>query len=98
MHTPISNSSVEEFDRIMSVNAKGVMTAVRAVSKAMLSQENGSISSRNGPRDIGKGSIVNIGSANSFGPVPGKTAYVTSKHAMMGITKCAGKFKELFCL
>lgn len=67
------------------------MTCTRAVSKVMLAQEPRSVKTRNGTRDIGRGSIVNIGSANSYAALPGKVAYMTSKHAMMGITKTAGE-------
>lgn len=67
------------------------MTCTRAISKVMVAQEARSVDIRNGTRDIGRGSVVNIGSANSYAALPGKGAYVTSKHAMMGITKSAGK-------
>lgn len=75
----------------MNVNAKGVLTCTRAVSKVMMAQEPRSVETRNGKREVGKGAIVNIGSANSYAALPGKVAYVTSKHAVMGITKTAGK-------
>ena len=75
----------------MNVNAKGVMICTRAVSKVMLTQEPRTMKSRNGTRDIGRGSIINVGSANSYVALPGKVAYVSSKHAMMGITKTAGE-------
>lgn len=57
----------------------------------MVAQEPRSVKSRNATRDIGRGSIVNIGSADSYAALPGKVAYVTSKHAMMGIKKPAGE-------
>ena len=88
---PIYDSAVDEFDNVMNVNAKGVLTCTRAVSKIMMSQESRSVETRDGKRDAGRGSIVNIGSANSYAALPGKVAYVTSKHAVMGITKSAGK-------
>ena len=50
--------------------------------------------SRNGERDIGRGAIVNIASANSFAGLPGKMAYTVSKHAVMGLTKMAGKSRR----
>ena len=78
----------------MNVNVKGVMTCNRAVSKAMLTQKARSVKTRNGTRDVGCGSIVNLGSANSYAAVPGKVAYVASKHAVMGITKSAGKLSR----
>ncbi|KAL8786816.1 MAG: hypothetical protein Q9213_002553 [Squamulea squamosa] len=88
-HTQISDSTIEDFDKVMNVNAKGVLTCTRAVSKAMLAQDVRYAKSRKGTRDVGKGCIVNLGSANSYAAIPGKVAYVASKHAMMGITKTA---------
>ncbi|TGO31461.1 hypothetical protein BHYA_0739g00020 [Botrytis hyacinthi] len=38
-------------------------------------------------RSLGRGCIVNLGSANSVVAFPGKTAYTTAKHAVVGITK-----------
>ncbi|KAL8877856.1 MAG: hypothetical protein Q9198_004214 [Flavoplaca austrocitrina] len=87
--TAISDSTIDDFDKVMNVNAKGILTCTRAVSKAMLAQESRTVKTRSGTRDIGKGSIVSLGSANSYAAIPGKVAYVASKHAMMGITKTA---------
>ena len=91
VHEAIYDSSIDDYDNVMNVNAKGVLTCVRAVSKVMLGQESRSVTTRNGTRNIGRGSIVNLGSANSYAALPGKVAYVASKHAMMGITKTAGE-------
>ena len=68
----------------MDVIVKGVLICVRAMSAAM--------------RDIGRGGIVNVASAKSYAGLPGKTAYVASKHAVMGITKNVGtrSFSFLF--
>ncbi|KAI0392956.1 hypothetical protein F5Y17DRAFT_333199 [Xylariaceae sp. FL0594] len=44
---------------------------------------------RLGKRDVGRGAIVNIGSLLAIGVLPGKAPYVTSKHALTGITKAA---------
>ena len=37
----------------------------------------------------GSGSIVNVASIAGLRPVPGQSAYAVSKHAVIGITKCA---------
>ena len=91
VHEAVYDSSVDNFDRVLGVNTKGVLTCTRAVSKVMIAQEPRSVKTRNGTRDIGRGSILNIGSANSYAALPGKVAYTTSKHAMMGLTKTAGQ-------
>ena len=88
---------MDDFDRVMDINARGMMLCVRAVSKVMLEQGIKTVKGRNSTLDIARGSIVNIGSGNSYCPLPGKAAYVASKHAMMGITSVAGKSsKPLF--
>ncbi|KAL8653390.1 MAG: hypothetical protein Q9226_003867 [Calogaya cf. arnoldii] len=96
VRAPIYDSSIEDFDDVINVNAKGVLTCTRAVCKAMLAQDPRSTKTRSGTRDIGRGSIVNLGSANSYAAIPGKVAYVASKHAMMGITKTAGPDSDIF--
>ena len=67
------------------------MLCVRAVSAAMKKQEPRTINGRNGPRDIGRGSIINLGSGESYVGVAGQLASTSAKHAVMGITKVAGK-------
>ena len=76
VHKAIYDSSMDEYENVLDINAKGVMTCTRAVTKFMLGQESRSITGRNGTRDIGRGSIVNLGSANSYAALPGKVAYV----------------------
>ncbi|MCJ1390657.1 hypothetical protein MMC18_003518 [Xylographa bjoerkii] len=88
-YAPMADSSVEDYDKVMDVNAKGTMLCVRAQLKAMLSQHSRSYTSRTGERDIGRGAIVNIASAMAHAAVPGRMAYTTSKHAVLGITKAA---------
>ncbi|KAK7752532.1 hypothetical protein SLS62_005500 [Diatrype stigma] len=89
-HAPIAETDVENFDRVMHINTRGNLICVRAQTAAMRKQDPKTWSSRNGTRDIGRGVIVNLASANSFAGLPGKGAYTISKHACMGITKMAG--------
>ncbi|KAL9106438.1 MAG: hypothetical protein Q9227_008526 [Pyrenula ochraceoflavens] len=89
VYLPFAESVPEDYDHVMAVNAKGLMLCVQAEIKAMLAQESRQYTSRGGTRDIGRGSIINIASANSYAGLPGKMAYVVSKHAGMGITKMA---------
>ena len=74
----------------MNINSTGLMLCVRAELEAMRIQDPKSYTSRSGTRDIGRGVIINIASANSFAGLPGKMAYTVSKHAVLGITKMAG--------
>lgn len=87
----MADTSLEEFDRLMAINVKGTLLCVRAISRAMIKQEPLNIEGRNGSRSGGRGSIVNLGSGNSYVALAGKLSYTTSKHAVMGITKTAGR-------
>ncbi|PVI02170.1 NAD(P)-binding protein [Periconia macrospinosa] len=75
----------EEFERVLSVNMTGVWLCARAQIRQMLKQEKLSDSYR-----AYRGSIVNMASMfGVIGPsanVP-TTAYATSKHAVIGMTK-----------
>ncbi|KAH7127252.1 oxidoreductase [Dendryphion nanum] len=90
VHAPLADTDIENFDRIMSVNTRGNLLCVKAQAAAMRKQTPKIWTSRNGTRDIGRGAIVNIASANSFAGLPSKGSYTISKHASMGITKMAG--------
>ncbi|KAL1596489.1 hypothetical protein SLS60_009135 [Paraconiothyrium brasiliense] len=75
----------EDFERVMSINTTGVWLCQRAQIRQMLKQEKWSDSYR-----AYRGSIVNTASMyGKVGPtlnVPA-TAYATSKHAVVGLTK-----------
>ncbi|KAI0163988.1 oxidoreductase [Xylariaceae sp. FL1272] len=88
---PIAETDMDRFDEVMRINTRGNMLCVRAQVAAMRKQEPKTWSSRSGnsTRDIGRGAIVNIGSANSFAGLPSKGSYTISKHAFNGITKMA---------
>lgn len=80
---------MENFDRILAVNSRGVMMCVGAVTKAMMSQEPLTHKGRHGERSLGRGCIINLASSASYVSGPQMLAYTTSKHAVMGITKSA---------
>ena len=63
------------FDRVISVNLKGVFLGLRHVLPVMLRQ--------------GAGSIVNSASITAIFGGPGMPAYVASKHGVLGLTKAA---------
>ncbi|KAI1081228.1 hypothetical protein F5B20DRAFT_79686 [Whalleya microplaca] len=82
--------NVDVFSKTMDINIKGTLLCVRAVAKVMSRQEPlAYTSSRHGTRSLGRGSIVNLGSINSYMAAPGMSSYVASKHAVLGITKSA---------
>jgi NAD(P)-dependent dehydrogenase (short-subunit alcohol dehydrogenase family) len=76
---------------MVDVNIKGAVYFVRAVTGAMSQQEPLSYTGRYGTRSLGRGSIVLLGSINSYFGAPGMISYTTGKHAIIGLMKAAGK-------
>ena len=83
---------MEDYDHVVNINARGTYYVMREVLKVMQGQETRTVAGRNGKRDVGRGSIVNVGSSLSFAAVPGKIGYIASKHALLGVTKSAGEW------
>lgn len=73
---PVHELDEEEFDNIIAVNLKGVALCLKYEIAQLVKQ--GSV-----------GSIINIGSVNSFRPQFNSIAYSASKHAVIGMTKVA---------
>ena len=67
--------SEEAFDRMIAVNLKGVWLCMRAELEAMRAQ--------------GDGAIVNTASIAGLIGIPTSSAYVASKHGVVGLTKSA---------
>ena len=93
----IHEASTSEFSRFFDVNVKGTFLCTKHVSRAMRMQDASVVASKLGyaSRDVGRGSIINLGSANSFIGTGSLVQYVTAKHAVLGITKTAGKLQQL---
>jgi NAD(P)-dependent dehydrogenase (short-subunit alcohol dehydrogenase family) len=70
---PFMEIPVEEWDRVMAVNLRGLFLAARAVFPAMKAQ--------------GKGKIINIASSTFFKGVPDYIHYTTSKGGVVGFTR-----------
>ncbi|RRN77251.1 SDR family oxidoreductase [Pseudoxanthomonas sp. SGD-10] len=64
------------WDRLMSVDLKGVALCLKYEIQQMLTQGSG-------------GSIVNTSSVSGIRPQPLTPAYITAKHAVIGLTKSA---------
>jgi NAD(P)-dependent dehydrogenase (short-subunit alcohol dehydrogenase family) len=71
--TPLHEMSDEVWERVMNVNVAGMMKLSRAVLPIMLEAQ--------------AGTIVNVGSEASLKASAAGTAYTTSKHAVMGLSK-----------
>jgi NAD(P)-dependent dehydrogenase (short-subunit alcohol dehydrogenase family) len=70
---PFTEIPVEEWDRVMAVNLRGLFLCARAVFPAMKTQ--------------GKGKIINISSGTFFKGVPNYIHYTTSKGGVVGFTR-----------
>jgi NAD(P)-dependent dehydrogenase (short-subunit alcohol dehydrogenase family) len=70
---PIDAYSEDAWDTVLAVNAKGVFLGIKHVAGAM------------GPG----GAIVNTASVAAVVGFPTRAAYVASKHAVIGLTRCA---------
>ena len=71
--SPFDQISVDEWDRMMSVNVKGTWLASRAVVPQMRAQ--------------GYGKIINVSSGTALKGSPSRIHYVTSKAGILGFTK-----------
>jgi len=72
---PLVEQSEDNFDRVMSVNAKGTFLCLKYEIEHMLKN--------------GGGAIVNLSSVAGLIGFPGLSPYVASKHAINGMTKNA---------
>ncbi|MEO1009679.1 MAG: glucose 1-dehydrogenase [Bacteroidota bacterium] len=72
-YTAVHETSLEEWNRIMNVNVTGQFLCAKHVIPSMLKR--------------GKGAIVNVASAQSFMSQKKVAPYVTSKTAILGLTR-----------
>lgn len=72
---PLAQTPVENFDRVVTVNLRGVFLGMRYAIPAML--------------DNGGGSIINIASVAGLVALSGTSAYAASKAGVMGLTRVA---------
>ena len=78
-----------DWQRILDINLTGSFFVLRAAAKIMLKQE--PILSIIDGRPLQRGSIVNFSSIQGVTAVPMSTAYATSKHAIVGLTRTASE-------
>ena len=69
----IEEISIEEWDRLMAVNLKGVFLCCRAVLPSMRQQKSGK--------------IINVASGTALSGPPGRIHYVASKAGVMGFSR-----------
>lgn len=72
----VANYPLDDFDRVLAVNLKGVFLCLRQEISQMLEQGTG-------------GAIINTASTAGLIGLPTAPAYVASKHGVIGLTKSA---------
>jgi NAD(P)-dependent dehydrogenase (short-subunit alcohol dehydrogenase family) len=72
---PLHEQSVEDFDKLMAINVRGLFLCMKYEIQQMLTQ--------------GVGVIVNNSSMGGLIAFPGMSPYIASKHAVMGLTRSA---------
>jgi len=71
----LTEMSAEQWDKVFAVNTRGVFLGSREAVRAMIARARGGV-------------IVNVASLAGLGGIaPGLAAYVSSKHAVVGITR-----------
>jgi 3alpha(or 20beta)-hydroxysteroid dehydrogenase len=73
---PIPQSSIEIFDRVMAVNVRGTWLGLRYAIPQIAKRGGGSI-------------VLTASTAGFRAGAPGRSAYVTSKHAVVGLMRAA---------
>jgi NAD(P)-dependent dehydrogenase (short-subunit alcohol dehydrogenase family) len=74
IYKAIEDMTVEEWDRVMAVNVRGIFLCCKYAVPHM--------------KKAGKGNIINMGSFGGYMGAPYQTAYCGSKGAVHQITKC----------
>ena len=72
---PLHEQSVEDFDKLMAINVRGLFLCMKYEIQQMLTQ--------------GVGVVVNNSSMGGLIAFPGMSPYIASKHAVMGLTRSA---------
>lgn len=72
---PLVEQSTADFDKVIAVNVRGVFLGMKHVLPVMMKEK--------------AGSVINTSSVAGLSGSAGVSPYVTSKHAVVGMTKCA---------
>lgn len=78
---PILELSVEEWDLVLDVNLRGAFLMTKYAAAQMISQIESGVAS--------SGRIINIASRGAKSGSPNYSAYASSKHGMIGLTRVA---------
>ncbi|MGV0912049.1 SDR family NAD(P)-dependent oxidoreductase [Martelella sp. FOR1707] len=72
---PLTEQKIEDFDRVIAVNVRGPFLGLQHVLPVMMKQKSGS--------------IINMSSIAGLKGSPNVAPYITSKHAVVGLTRAA---------
>jgi len=72
---PLVDQRIEDFDRVMAVNVRGSFLGLQHVLPGMIERKSGS--------------IINMSSIAGLKGSPNVSPYITSKHAIVGLTRAA---------
>lgn len=72
---PLVDVSLEDFEKVQAVNVRGVFLGLKHVLPTMIAK--------------GSGSVINMSSTGGLDGSPNLSPYITSKHAVTGISKTA---------
>lgn len=72
---PLIEQKIEDFDRVIAVNVRGAFLGLQHVLPVMIGQK--------------AGSVINMSSIAGLKGSPNVAPYITSKHAIVGLTKAA---------
>ncbi|KAI0404726.1 NAD(P)-binding protein [Xylaria palmicola] len=88
-HSDVTELNLEAFRKTIDVNTQGTFLVTRAASTVMATQTPIVLDPALPSRGVSRGSIVNIASIASYITLPKALPYVTSKHAVLGLTKAS---------
>ena len=72
---PLVDQKIEDFDRVLAVNVRGAFLGLQHVLPVMIGQKSGS--------------VINMSSIAGLKGSPNVAPYITSKHAVVGLTRAA---------
>lgn len=72
---PLVDQKIEDFDRVLAVNVRGAFLGLQHVLPVMIGQKSGS--------------VINTSSIAGLKGSPNVAPYITSKHAVVGLTRAA---------
>ncbi|KAI1079827.1 NAD(P)-binding protein [Whalleya microplaca] len=85
----VTSASFNDFKHLLEVNVQGTFLVTSQVLAKMRLQEPKQLHPTQPERGISRGTLVNMASLLSYMPLSGMVQYVTSKHAVMGISRTA---------